>query len=189
MQMRTLQLQSPASKPGTSVQTGRDQGWLNMDKSGAFHCDTLPAGEYAVRALAQSGGEWYQTKRVHLEHGKTTKEHFAVGGTATLKGVIRFPEQDYNCVQILLREPGLALIPDVWSGRPPATDNALSWMVASKTGYQYEIRYAPAGTWEIVAFAPATERCIPFQRLPHAEQTVTIAEGGGGGSSCGRSFW
>jgi hypothetical protein len=159
------------------LQTGRDQGWLNMDKSGAFRCDTLPAGEYAVRALAQSGGGWYQTKRVRLEHGNTTKEHFAVGGTATVKGVIRFPEQEYDSVQILLREPGLALLPDVWSGRPPATDNALSWTVASKTGDQYEIRYAPAGTWEIVAFAPATERCIPFQRLPHAAQTVTIAEG------------
>ena len=80
-------------------------------------------------------------------------------------------------MQILLREPGLALLPDVWSGRPPATDNALGWTVASMTGDQYEIRYAPAGTWEIVAFAPATERCIPLQRLPHAAQTVTIAEG------------
>jgi len=157
------------------LQTGQGSGWINSDKSGAFRCDTLPAGEYAVRALY--GGEVYQTKHVRLEHGKTTKEHFAVGGTATIKGAIRFPEEDCDCAHILLREAGLRFPPNVWSGRPPTTDFALNWTGAKKAGGQYEMRHVPAGTWEVVDFAPASERCLPFHRLPHAAQTVTLAEG------------
>ncbi len=78
---------------------------------------------------------------------------------------------------ILLREAGLGFPPNVWLGRPAATDHALSWTLANKSGSQYEIHHVPAGTWEVVAFAPASERCIPLQRLPHAAQPVTIAEG------------
>lgn len=157
------------------LETGRGMGGIESDRSGAFRCDTLPAGEYAVRALY--GGEVYQTKNVHLEHGKTTKEHFAIGGTATIKGAIRFPEEDYGSVHILLRDAGLGLPPNVWVGRPAVTDHALIWTLANKSSSQYEIRYVPVGTWEVVAFAPATERCISFQRLPHTAQTVTIADG------------
>lgn len=156
------------------LETGRGLGWIDSDKSGAFRCDTLPAGEYAVRALY--GGEVYQTKQVRLEHGKTTREHFTVGGTATIKGAIRFPEEDCGSVHILLREAGLGSAPNVWAGRPAVTDHALSWTLANKSTGQYEIRYVPAGTWEVVAFAPASERCIPFQRLPNAAKTVTITE-------------
>jgi hypothetical protein len=156
------------------LETGQGLKGIDSDASGVFRCDTLPAGEYAVRALY--GGEVYQTKQVRLEHGKATREHITVGGTATIRGAIRFPEEDCGSVHLLLREAGLGFAPNVWAGRPAATDHALSWTLANKASGQYEIRYVPAGTWEVVAFAPASERCIPFQRLPHAAKTVTITE-------------
>jgi C-terminal processing protease CtpA/Prc len=157
------------------LETGQGMPWIDSDKSGAFRCDTLPAGEYAVRALY--GGEVYQTKNVRLDHGKTTTEHFTVGGTATIKGAIQFPEEDCGYVHILLRETGFGFAPNVWAGRPPVTDHVLSWTLAKKPGGQYEIRHVPAGTWEVVAFAPASERCLPFHSLPRDAQPVTIAEG------------
>jgi hypothetical protein len=75
-----------------------------------------------------------------------------------IKGAIQFPEEDCDYVHILLREAGLDFPPNVWSGRPAATDRALNWTSANKSSSQYEILHVPAGTWEVVAFAPASER-------------------------------
>jgi hypothetical protein len=78
---------------------------------------------------------------------------------------------------IVLRKAGLGFAPNVWAARPAATDRVLSWTLASNSRGQYEIRNVPPDTWEVAAFAPVTERCLPFQGLPHAIQTVTIADG------------
>ena len=98
------------------LETGQGMPGIESDKSGAFRCDTLPAGEYAVRALY--GGEVYRTKNVRLEYGKTTKEHFAVGGKATIKGTIRFPEEDYIIGAYPASRSGLGFPPECL-GWPP----------------------------------------------------------------------
>ncbi len=157
------------------LETGQGLPGIESLASGAFRCDTLPAGRYAIRGL--HGSEVYQTKEVRLEHGKTTRETFTLGGTATIKGAIRLPVEDCGSAYIYLREPKVDGAPNVWLGRPETTAHVLSWNMVRKPSDTYEIRHVPAGTWEVVAFAPASERCIPFDRLPHAAHTVTVTDG------------
>ncbi len=157
------------------IESKKGMGGIEPDESGNFRVDTLPAGEFAVRALY--GGEAYLTKNVRLEHGKTIRERFDVGGTAEIRGVIRFPQEDYGFVKLILRETGLDFPPPMWGGRPAPTEYALVYNIARESGGEYGISWIPPGTWELAAMAYASERCVPLEKRPHAIQEVTLVEG------------
>jgi hypothetical protein len=155
------------------LETGQAMGSIKSDASGTVHNDTLPAGQYAVRAVC---GENYLAKNIRLEHGETAKARFDVGGTGTIRGTVQFPEQDYRGVVFRLRETELDLLPDVWTIRRPAVaEHALSHGFAEKSGDKYLLQNVPEGTWEVVAFAFTGERLIPFKKRPHTSHIVTIS--------------
>jgi serine/threonine protein kinase/protocatechuate 3,4-dioxygenase beta subunit len=170
-------------------ETGQWMGWIKPDAPGTFRCDTLPAGEYLVRAnsdtrlageyvmLAHNDDKFYQTKTVRLEHGRTTTEQFQVGGSATIHGILRSAEEDHLYVLIQLREPGLGVPPDYWTRSPSVTERVVRQTLVRRSGDEYVLRVVPPGTWEIVAFGLATERMVPYDKLAHTSQAVTIAEG------------
>lgn len=161
----------------THLGTGQGTVWFDTDENGRYRIDTLPAGAYAVRAVHVRRGTWNSIKNVRLEQGKTVKKQFHVGGTATIRGTVRFPDQDYGGAQIRLREAGLGVAPNIWGDEPPTSERVLTTAYVKDSGSEYTIQLVPAGTWEVVAFASATESCIAYDQRPHVSHVVTIKDG------------